>query len=227
MTDRWMDRLSEYLDDGLSGAERAELEEHLTECVECRSMLDELRCVVRQANALPDRMPAPDLWPRIRARIEEGADIVPIGTARPARVRRRFSITFPQAAAAAVALMLVGGGTAWTALRPETTTQVAEVTPPAAANPATVLTGYQPPPEVQRRLAELEATLAAARDRLDPETVGVIVKNLAIVETAVEEAMQALARDPANEYLREHLVRTLQTKVDVLERANALTRAET
>ena len=226
MTDRWMDRLSEYLDDELRGEERAQLEEHLAACVDCRTMLEDLRRVVRQANALPDRVPAPDLWPRIRARIEEGAEVVPIGTARPVRERQRFSFSFPQAAAAAALLMLMGGGTAWMALRPEPRTQVAELVPTAGTAPL-VLTGYQLPPEVQRRLAELESTLAAARDRLDPETVGVIVKNLAIVETAVEEAMQALARDPANEYLREHLVRTLQTKVDVLERANALSRAET
>jgi hypothetical protein len=225
MTDRWLDRLSEYLDDELRGDERAQLEVHLTECADCRALLDELRLVKRQANALPDRMPAADLWPRIRARIEEGTDIVPIGAPRPVRAGRRFTFTFVQAAAAAVAMMLVGGGSAWLALRPETSSPVAEA-PPTADSPVQ-LTAYQPPPEVQRRLAELEATLAAARDRLDPETVGVIVKNLAIVETAVEEAMQALERDPANEYLREHLVRTLQTKVDVLERANALTRTET
>jgi hypothetical protein len=226
--DRWMDRLSEYMDDELRGEERAQLEAHLAECGDCRALLEDLRRVVRQASALQDRMPATDLWPRIRTRLEEGADIVPIGAAPTVRERRRFSFTIPQAAAAALALILVGGGAAWMALRSETPTQVAvEEQPPVITSSSGVLASYQPPPAVQRRLAELESALEAARDRLDPETVGVIVKNLAIVEAAVDEAMRALSRDPANEYLREHLVRTLQTKVDVLERATALTRSET
>jgi hypothetical protein len=42
------------------------------------------------------------------------------------------------------------------------------------------------------------------------------------VQAAVLDAERALATDPANEYLRAHLERTLRTKVDVLERATAL-----
>jgi len=226
--DRWTDRLSEYLDDGLNEHDRARLEEHLAACAECRGVMEGLRAVIRQAGALQDRPPANDLWPRIRERIEAGADVVPIEAARPPRGKGRLAFTFPQAAAAGIALMLFGATTAWFALRDAASPAVVADAQPAAQAPAQFsFTGQLLAPEVQQRLTELEAALDAARERLDPATVAVIVKNLTLVETAVREAEEALARDPANQYLREHLVQTLRTKVGVLERVTDLARAET
>jgi anti-sigma factor RsiW len=63
MTDQWNDRLSEYIDDELTPAERAQLEMHLTTCRECAVTLDELREVVARAGSLTPRPPAADLWP--------------------------------------------------------------------------------------------------------------------------------------------------------------------
>ena len=42
MSDRWTDRLSEYLDGGVEAAERAELEAHLADCEECAATLEQL-----------------------------------------------------------------------------------------------------------------------------------------------------------------------------------------
>ena len=39
MNDAWTDRLSEYLDDELSPAERAAIDEHLRGCPGCRGVL--------------------------------------------------------------------------------------------------------------------------------------------------------------------------------------------
>jgi anti-sigma factor RsiW len=55
MTDRWMDRLSEYLDGDLAPGERTALEAHLADCHACRSTLHDLRQVVNRAHALVDR----------------------------------------------------------------------------------------------------------------------------------------------------------------------------
>ena len=65
MTDQWNDRLSEYIDDELTPAERSGLEAHLSTCRECADTLDELREVVTRAGALTPRPPAADLWPGI------------------------------------------------------------------------------------------------------------------------------------------------------------------
>jgi len=56
--DPWIDRLSEYLDGDLKGAERAALESHVTACVTCAEALEGLRAVVSRARSLEDAPPA-------------------------------------------------------------------------------------------------------------------------------------------------------------------------
>ena len=58
MRDQWTDRLSQYVDAELPAGERAALEAHLADCAACRTAVAELRRVVAQARALPQRPPA-------------------------------------------------------------------------------------------------------------------------------------------------------------------------
>src|SRR2546428_3445902 len=108
MKDQWTDRLSEYLDGELTAPERTGLEAHLAACAGCRTALEELRRVVARAQALDDRPPTADLWPAIARHI----GVVRLADRQP-RGRRRFAFTVPQLAAAAVALALLSGSTAW------------------------------------------------------------------------------------------------------------------
>src|SRR4051812_26342243 len=114
MSDHWTDRLSDYLDNELPAAERAELEAHLLHCVACGAVLADLKRIVTRARGLEDQAPDRDLWPQIAARIGAGsgagAAVVDLREARP---RRRWSFSLPQLAAAGIALMAVSGGTAW------------------------------------------------------------------------------------------------------------------
>ena len=71
MTDNWIDRLSDYVDDELAPAERRALESHLENCCECTSTLVELRAVVARAQELGEMTPEMDLWPAIAARVRE------------------------------------------------------------------------------------------------------------------------------------------------------------
>ncbi|HEY9016427.1 MAG TPA: zf-HC2 domain-containing protein, partial [Gemmatimonadales bacterium] len=61
MSDRWTDRLSEYVDDELPESERVALEAHLQSCADCSGIVGDLRRVVRRARTLPERTPARDL----------------------------------------------------------------------------------------------------------------------------------------------------------------------
>lgn len=221
MTDRWTERLSAYVDDEMGREERADLEEHLGACAECTATVEDLRRIVGRARALRPAAPTNDLWPGILERIEAGPDVVPIGVAAEQR-RRRFAFTVPQLAAAVVALLITGALGASVAFRAEA--PPAEDAAPVAVQPDPVSPGglLVGNTEVEARVKQLEATLEAARGQLDIETIAVIEKNLAIVEVALREAEEALARDPSNAYLRAHLDRTLRTKVDVLERATLL-----
>ncbi|HEX8209958.1 MAG TPA: zf-HC2 domain-containing protein [Longimicrobium sp.] len=87
MQDPWTDRLSEYLDDELATAERAELDAHLRECLGCRRVLGELRRVTLHAAALRDTPPARPLWPEVAARI--GHPRVELAPADELAARRR------------------------------------------------------------------------------------------------------------------------------------------
>jgi hypothetical protein len=87
MHDAWTDRLSEYLDDELAPAERAELDAHLRGCLACRRVLGELRRVTLHAAALSDAAPARALWPEVAARI--GHPRVELAPADELAARRR------------------------------------------------------------------------------------------------------------------------------------------
>ena len=215
MSDQWIDRLSEYLDGELAGAERDALERHLAECAGCRETLEQLRRVTARARALDDRPPAADLWPAIAARIgAAGAD-------RPALlpfVRRQLTFTVPQLAAAAVALMAVSVAAGMLVLsgpRPEA--PAPDATGTAVSWPATL--------RYDTAVAQLQAVLAAGSGTLDSTTIDVIERNLQVIDKAIGEAQRALQADPGNAYLNHHLVDQMRRKLDLLRRANAIVAA--
>jgi Putative zinc-finger len=215
MSDIWTNRLSEYLDGDLPASERAALEAHLQGCGDCRATLQQLRRVVARAQGLDDTPPAADLWPGI-------ARHVGVVSLDARRARRRLSFTVPQLAAAAVALVLLSGGSAWLTLRGRSTGP----TPQQAVfdrNPVITSAGtYEANPRYAAAVADLERVLARGRSRLDTATVRVIEKNLGIIDRAIRDAQSALAADPANSYLNQHLAQEMRRKLELLRQAAAL-----
>ena len=57
MTDRWTERLSEYVDGDLNDRDREALEAHLPTCATCRETVAELRDLLSQAHALEPSPP--------------------------------------------------------------------------------------------------------------------------------------------------------------------------
>ncbi len=213
MNDQWTDRLSEYLDGDLTPAERTALEAHLAACGACRRTLEELRRVVARAQALDDRPPVADLWPGIA----EYIGVVSLA----ARRARRLSFTVPQLAAAAVVLAFLSGGSAWLALRDHQS-----LPPTAPSTPVMTSVGMSLlDARTAASVAALEQTLARNRDRLDTGTVRVIEKNLGIIDRAIRDAQSALAADPANPYLNQHLAQETRRKLELLRQAATLASA--
>src|SRR5262245_24252653 len=95
------DKLSDYLDDELTPAERGEVELHLVECADCARALAELRQVVARASMLAPAPPPADLWSGVAARI---------GVRSQVDVRRRISFTLPELAAASILMATLSGG---------------------------------------------------------------------------------------------------------------------
>jgi len=225
MTDKWMDRLSEYLDGDLAPGERAALEAHLADCAACRTTVEELRRVVGRAHALVDQPVGRDLWPGIAARI--GSTGTPVIDLASRRARRRVTFTMPQLAAAAVLLIAVTAGGTSLALRGGGTPSpvaVGSPRPVARAIPA----GFPEKAEVSydAAVSDLERALDAGRSRLSPKTVQVLEKNLARIDAAIADARAALKADPANAYLNAHLANTMQQKLELLRQATQLTDAQ-
>lgn len=228
MSDRWNDRLSEYLDDELEAAERRALESHLDECRECRTTLEDLKRVTARARSLSDSPPPAELWPAISARL--GASRFPGrvagSTVRQGARGRRFSFTLPQLAAAAAALVVLSAGASWLAWRGNARgTQLTVGAPDLQVTGGATTAGLETA-RFDTEIAQLRRALDEGRDRLDPATVATLEQNLKIIERAIVQAKRALAADPANSYLREHLAETMQRKIDLLRRATQLASAQ-
>ena len=224
MTEHDTTRISEYLDGGLTPEERAELEAHLAGCTTCARTLEELRAVVTAADRLPQLPPERDLWPGIEDRLTPreapGADagsVIPIH-------RRRVAVTVPQLIAAAVALVLFSASAVWLAVGgagdPGPSGPVAGAAPEARVS-TVAFTG------ADQAIAVLEEEYRSRRDALDPETIQVVEKNLAIIDQAIAEARAALADDPSSEYLSTHLAVAMRQKMDLLRRAATIAQTET
>ena len=212
------ERLSDYVDDELSPDAAAAVEEHLTGCRECRGIVHELKAVAARAGALADSPPDRDLWPGIEARIDRGADAPRVLEMRPGR---RFTFTFPQLVAASLALMLLSGSMVWLARLGGDRTDfpaVGAAVPEPIVVPATFAdTQYD------AAIADLQQTLEAERAKLDPRTIRVLEQNLAAIDRAIEQCREALASDPSNAYLADHLAAAKKRKLALLRRASALT----
>ncbi len=231
MSDRWKDRLSEYLDGELEAAERTRLEAHLADCEECAATLEQLRRVVARARDAEDRPPANDLWPGIAERIGASsrdavvADIESHRRHRWAHLRDfRVSLTVPQLVAAGIALVIASGGAGL--LLSGNAVPAGEGTAPAAAGVTSVVPAVAPAsltiPTYDAAVAELEQVIDETRDQLDTATVRVIEENLMKIDRAIAQAQRALAQDPASAYLSEHLAATMQQKLEFLRRTARL-----
>lgn len=224
MSDRWTDLLSDHLDGDLAPREAEALERHLEECDECRRTYEQLHDVRERARALVDPSAPDDLWAGIARQIGAAG---PTSAPDPARIvplprRRRFDWSLPQLVAAGFAALLIGAAAVWM-LRQQPTpvaTRTGPETAPAATEQAALATFDAQ--QVEGEIAELRSALERGRGRLDPRTVEVLEKNLALIHQATQDAKAALAADPANAALQSYFASNVQRKLDLMRRANQL-----
>jgi hypothetical protein len=206
-------QLSDYLDDELRAEERAAVDAHLRECERCRADLQDLAAVVARARALPDTMPAENLWPGVEERL-----LTP-RVLRPAFSSRRFAFTIPQLVAASLALMIASGGMVWMARLGGART---DFPPIAGEAPPAVRPANFADAAFDQAVADLQQTLAAGRGRLDQQTIRILETNLQTIDRAIMQCREALTADPANVYLNSYLAETRRRKLELLRRATAL-----
>lgn len=236
MREHWTERLSEYLDGELSGADARGLEAHVQTCADCAATLRDLQEIVGAARRLPEAdagaTPEPDLWPAIESRLTprahgiDATGVVSIGSRR--QNGRRIAFSVPQLAAAGLALMLFSATGVWLALggpgptRPDVAlTTEAPITPATATMSATFISSWE------AAIEDMESELARRRAELEPGTIQVVERNLAIIDQAIAEARRALEADPSSAFLRGYVAETMRRKVDLLRQATRIQRTET
>ncbi len=218
MKDLWTDRLSEYVDGDLRQDDVVAIEEHLHGCDACRVTVDELRTVAARAAKLEGYEPETDLWPgiadRIRAAHTGETPVVDLAT------RRRFTFTVPQLAAAAAVLLMAGASATFLAVRNTGPAGEPEIQAAIPANPeflpAGMVAGGMP---YETAVAELAEALDEHRAALDPVTVLVLERSMAVIDSAIAEAQAALRQEPDDQYLNAHLAHSKQRKLELLTRA--------
>jgi len=184
--------LNEYVDGTLAARERATVDAHLADCAGCQAAIVELRALLGAAAALPRSIaPKRNLWTTIEGRIVQSV---------PGNVQRAL---WPGALAAAALLVIA--------------LALYRLLPPSAAHYRPVGQGWVTvQADVDRATEELSRILAAERDRLRPETVALLERNLAVIDAAIAESRAALARDPANAELHHLFSAAARQKVELL-----------
>jgi anti-sigma factor RsiW len=187
-------QLNEYADGTLPAAERAIVTAHLGQCAGCRAALAELRGLVVAAGQLPRSLaPSRELWVGIARRI---------GPRAPGAGAWWRAPMFWRGALAAAATLVIGFG-------------IHRLTMPRSVVP-----GGRSWQALEANYgdaaAELGRTLAAERDRLRPETIALVERNLALIDAALQESRAALAHDPANAALQQFVAAAYGQKVELL-----------
>jgi predicted anti-sigma-YlaC factor YlaD len=216
------ERLDDYVDGTLSPAEADAVAEHLASCPSCREAERRTQRLLAHVAALPRSVAPPrDLWPAIERAIS--------GEGRFARgLAWRPGMML---AAAATVLLGILAAVAWrgtpgatgpqTVAIPETTPTYEPVSTLAVADPALA----EAEREYEAAAKTLLAVLQQRRSRIAPADLARVEDNVAVIDRALAEVREALAKDPVNPELNRMLVATHRKKVDVLRRVVRLSTA--
>ena len=172
-----------------------------------------------RAGSLTPRPPPADLWPGIAPRLERSATVAPFqprtasaplllhdAAARRGRARADGDVGRRGLGAASTAA-------ARRTRRPWPPSRPAAMRWPRRRSPIRATT---------RRSPISSRRCSAGRADLDPGTVKILETNLDAIDKAIDQSRRALAADPANVYLNNHLADARQRKLALLRRATAM-----
>ena len=188
--------LSEYIDDGIRGEERAAMEAHLRVCRECRSIADDLASLRAAAASLETLIPPARVWQRISAAT----------VAAPPRRGSQWFTWQPVAAMAMTAVLAVGLWRVGSLLQPGETTAPAPTT-------ESVLLDSDPEAHYTVAIAQLEEATRTDQEVLDPQTANAMNAGLMVIDEAITESRAALRSEPQSESARQSLFAALRRKV--------------
>lgn len=205
-------------DGSMDDERRALVAAHLASCWNCKSDVAHLTKSVPELRRVSQPVaPLDALWPDIRDRIERGK-VISLGTqpeaAAPATPQKKISWLWLApvgvAAAVVIALFALPGKRA---VNRQATAMVADT---GVTLVSVVDSSYAYEREAQALLDKLELQRALLR----PDAAQTLDRDLHVVDVAIAELKDAVARDPANPALRQLLAASYRQKVDLLKRAS-------
>ena len=211
-------QLSDLADGTSSPGDESRFRDHMRECEACVSHAASLSALHAATAALPPEIAPPaDLWNDIRRELKPRR-LVDRAPSPFLRMRHLIAAAVVIAVASSLATVLVlRGHRAQSDASPFTAT--ADSGPPATALPAQLASderGYA------ESAATLQRTLDERRASLAPTTIITVERSLRIADSAIAEAREALARDPANHALAKLFASNYERKIDLLRRAAEL-----
>lgn len=198
-----------------------ENERHRADCAECQVLWTELEAISAEAAQLPLLTPSRDLWSGIDARITGSAS-----AKRPFYRSQIFRL-----AMAASLLVAVSSAVTWQLASrggslPAATVALGDGAPDGTVDAVSAemhQTSFSASvTQMDREIATLESILTERRSELDPQTVDVLERNLALIDAAIAESRDALAADPASQFLAQRFTRAYTSKLTLLRGAAQL-----
>ena len=218
--------LDDYVTGDLTEEARAPVAEHIAACDLCRSEIESLQAIVGRAKELPRSVEPPaEAWSGIRAAIVRDETAIRADKQFVRVGSRRTSYLL--AASVLLAAVVSSAGTAWylNARHSGASAEVASAsTSRPEETPATLAAFAVEENNYLRTASRLQDLLDQQEGSLAPETVAQLRASLHAIDDAINEARNALARDPANKLLVEMLSSNYRQKVDLLRRSTELTR---
>ena len=210
-------RIQDAIDGDLDAAARADLDRHTSGCEACRTLLADLQEIARVSGDLPLHTPRPQVWTRLRSRLEQEQ------AARP----RPFWTGTRVLLAMAASLVLGVAASLWVVRAP------GPAGPAAVAQTAVTPSGTDLVKDVDEHLriadahyeqaiAGLEQVVRTEQASLDPAVAETLRTNLGVIDRAIRESREAIHTQPHSELAQTSLFEALQQKVALLEDTIAL-----
>ena len=200
--------ISEYIDGDLDSGRKARLENHLSQCPDCRKVLKDLQTIVSDAQELQELSPPDKTWQKIESRLETKQPLVtfPVSPARKWYALPGFAM-----AAAAMVLIIVGALT----FGPFFSRQ-GQMISEIENQDYTLAKLEEAEKHYQMAIKALGEAAAARQSQLDPQVAEILRTNLEIIDKSISSCREAVLSDPADLDSRNYLLAAYKEKADLL-----------
>ncbi|HEY4129577.1 MAG TPA: zf-HC2 domain-containing protein, partial [Gemmatimonadaceae bacterium] len=208
-----------FVDDEMTADERRSAEAHLAICRACADDINRLEGLVTRARSTPIRHSSAaldELWPTVRARID--STTVASVTARALRVPSEWRRSPWLVGLTAALIVGVIAPIVVRTVRHDAIPIVEQAVTPANGPVLSAVADserlYQQEAQMLLNRLELE------RSMLRPETVKSVDRDLRVIDKAIAELKDAIARDPNNPALHQLLASSYRQKAELLKRVS-------